>query len=105
MAIATSDDVSVPPKMIVAIDPDVATDAPSLSIFPLAMSNGRIAVDTAFRRSLDAASEVDGAAAHLEATEQEIRNLLYGVAALRKQKIEEGAPAPEPVAEVDAPAA
>lgn len=80
-----------------AMEPDAATPAArSLNVFPLVRDGVRLAVGDAPHDIGDYDYEAaDGrAAAHLEASDQEAHGLLYGVGALRKQKILEGEGAP-----------
>jgi tRNA (guanine-N(7)-)-methyltransferase subunit TRM82 len=69
------------PKILVAQDPGSNSPVNSLSLFSLTMNGGRLAVDTTSQVGEDVAESAD-----LEATEQEVRNLLYGMENLRKQK-------------------
>lgn len=67
--------------MMAAIDPGNETAIKSISIFSLIMNEGRLAVDETTHVEEDSVDTID-----LEASEKEIRNLLYGVEHLRKRK-------------------
>lgn len=69
------------PSVIAAIDPGSENPTKSLNIFSLTMDEGRLAVDTTSYVEEDAVESSD-----LEVTESEVRNLLYGMEHLRKQK-------------------
>ncbi|GJN68669.1 tRNA methyltransferase [Purpureocillium lilacinum] len=91
------------PKIIVAADPGQASEAKSLQIFALAMSEGRLSVAKELPVHDD---KLESSAA--EASDKEIHNLLYTVENLRKQTGgtdgEAGEDEPEADVEGDIPA-
>ncbi|KND95004.1 tRNA (guanine-N(7)-)-methyltransferase non-catalytic subunit trm82 [Tolypocladium ophioglossoides CBS 100239] len=77
---ASAADNNAPPKLFVAVDPRQTPQAKSLHMFALTLNDGRLTVDTEpliHDESLEAAE--------MEASESEIRSLLYTVENLRKQ--------------------
>ncbi|KAF4123562.1 tRNA (guanine-N(7)-)-methyltransferase subunit TRM82 [Geosmithia morbida] len=98
--VAPSTEEGAPSRMIVAMEPDVATPtAKSLCLFTLTTSEGRLAVDQISDEIGDYAIAGDGES-HLEASEEEVHGLLYGIGGLRKQKILEAEGEIEAEAEV-----
>lgn len=78
-------EAGVPPKVIVALDLGSETPAKSINVFTLTMNEERLSVDTISHVEEDGIDTPD-----LEVSETEVRNLLYGIEHLRKQKEIEG---------------
>lgn len=73
------------PSIVAAIDPAVETEAESLYAYALKLNNGQLAVETVAPISYDApGSEL------LDTSTDEVKKLLYGIEALRKQTGEPG---------------
>ncbi|ODA82934.1 hypothetical protein RJ55_01443 [Drechmeria coniospora] len=79
LSVAASDGTTLP-RLIVAMDPSQVPQAKSLQMFTLEIRDGRLAIDT------EPSIHEEGLEAdEVEASEQEVRSLLYTVENLRKQ--------------------
>lgn len=78
LCIAQADNAT--PKIIAAIDPGEDGAATSLNAYSLILENERLAVDTTSSFTGETTETDD-----LEASADEIKNLLYGIENLRKQ--------------------